>query len=431
LQSVISLHHINQISEEEQMKQSLCVAAAIAFATTLAGCGGDTDPHARPTGDVALPGITSTTNFSFDLGMVANGKYYVTDRNNKAVDVIDLGTLLVSQIVGTGANAFAGCKPLASCVGANNGLSGPDGIDVIPGTNFIFVGDVNNVRVIDTSSNTVVRSIPVGTTGFRADEGCYDPDDQIYMISSPDADTPFASFISPTTLSVLATVQWTEPGTTTATGGNEQCRYDAASKSFIVNNDATAANPHGEVDVIPVSSIKALAPGTTTTIFSLPGIKRFPLGNCDPTGLALGPGTDMAVECRQGDPGSQLTLLIMNRTNGSVLATLPAGGGDQTVYDARTNRYYVAGSRWHASGINEQGGGCTATNLCAPTLFVVDAASHTIASSIRTGNNAHSVAVDPVSGRVFMPYSAATVPAGCADCATNNFANGGVTIFTP
>src|ERR1700693_5594969 len=174
------------------MKQSLYVAAAIAVSTTLAGCGGDTDPHARPVSDVALPGITATTNFSFDLGMVANGKYYVTDRNNKAVDVIDLGTLLVSQIIGTGANAFAGCKPLASCVGGNNGLSGPDGIDLIPGTNFIFVGDVDNVRVLDTSSNTIVRSIRTGTTGFRADEGCYDPDDQIYMISSPDADTPFA-----------------------------------------------------------------------------------------------------------------------------------------------------------------------------------------------------------------------------------------------
>jgi DNA-binding beta-propeller fold protein YncE len=232
-------------------------------------------------------------------------------------------------------------------------------------------------------------------------------------------------------LSVLATVKWTEPGTATPAGGNEQCRYDAASASFIVNNDATAANPHGEVDVIPVSSITALAPGTTTNIFSLPGVKRFPLGNCDPTGLALGPGTDMAVECRPGDAGSKLTLLIMNRTNGAVLATLPAGGGDQTVYDARTNRYYVAGSRWHVSGINELGGGCSATNLCHPTLFVVDAATHAIVRSIRTGNNAHSVAVDPVSGQVFVPFSGPTAPAGCADCAANGYLNGGVSIFMP
>jgi DNA-binding beta-propeller fold protein YncE len=415
-------------NEEEQMKRSLCIAA-IAVATTLTGCGGGGSGD-RPNSDIALPGIAATTNFSFDLGTVANGKYYVTDRNNKAVDVIDLNTHVVTQIKGTGANAFTGCKPTADCNGANNGLSGPDGIDAIPGTSYIFVGDVDNVRVIDTTNNTVFKSIQTGTTGFRADEGCYDPDDQIYMISSPDADTPFASFISPATLSVIATVKWTEPGTTTATGGNEQCRYDSASRSFIVNNDATAANPHGEVDVIPASSITALAPGTTTAIFSLPGVKRFPLGNCDPTGLALGPGTDMAVECRQGNKGSALTMLIMNRHDGTVLATLPAGGGDQTVYDARTNSYYSAGSRWHASGINELGGACSATNLCAPTLFVVDAATRTISHSIRIGNNAHSVAVDPVSGQIFMPYSGPTAPSGCADCDANGFRNGGVLIFT-
>jgi hypothetical protein len=413
------------------MKSYISLTAALAIATALSGCGssGNEAPAAPPVSDVALPGITATTNFSFDLGTVADGNYYLTDRNNQAVDVIDLKTFAVTQIKGTGANAFRGCAPNLSCAGANNGLSGPDGIDVITGTNYIFVGDVDNVRVIDRTNNTVFKSIQVGTTGFRADEGCYDPDDQIYMISSPDADTPFASFISPTTLSVLATVMWTEPGSATPTGGNEQCRYDPGSKSFIVNNDATATNPHGEVEVIPAASIKALAPGTTTTIFSLPGVKRFPLGNCDPTGLALGPGTDMAVNCRPGDKGVALNLLIMDRTSGAVLATLPAGGGDQTVYDARTNKYYAAGSRWHVSGVNDLGGGCTATNLCNPTLFVIDAATHAIAAAPKTGNNAHSVAVDPATGLVLVPYSAATVPAGCADCAANKYVNGGVSVF--
>ena len=413
------------------MKRLLCIAAGFAVAATVVGCGGSSggDGGPKTSHDIAIPDITSTTNFSFDLGIISNGKYYVTDRNNKAVDVIDLSSLSVSQIKGTGANAFTGCTPSANCVGANNGKSGPDGIDAITGTKFLFVGDVDNVRVIDTTSNTVVNSIRVGTTGTRADEGCYDPDDQIYMISSPDSDTPFSSFISVATMSLIATVQWTEQGTSTPAGGNEQCRYDAGSRSFIVNNDGTARNPHGEVDVIPVSSITSLAPGTTTAVFSLPSVKRFPLGNCDPTGLALGPGTDMAVECRQGDKGSTLTMLIMNRVDGTVLASLPAGGGDQTVYDARTNRYYAAASRWHSSGVNELGGGCSATNLCVPTLFVVDAATRTVALRVRTGNNAHSVAVDPVSGQAFVPYSGPTAPGGCADCIPNGFNNGGVSVF--
>ena len=49
---------------------------------------------------------------------------------------------------------------------------------------------------------------------------------------------------------------------------------------------------------------------------------------------------------------------------------------------------------------------------------------------MRSGNNAHSVAVDPVSGNVFVPYSGPTAPAGCADCTANGFLNGGVSVFS-
>jgi DNA-binding beta-propeller fold protein YncE len=139
----------------------------------------------------------------------------------------------------------------------------------------------------------------------------------------------------------------------------------------------------------------------------------------------------MIVECRQGNAGEALTSLIMNRTNGAVLATLPSGGGDEVWYDARTNRYYVAASRWHTSGKNDKGGGCSATNPCDPKLFVIDAATRQIVATISTGNNAHSVAVDPVTGDVFVPYSSAAAPAGCPNCAANGFTDGGISIFQP
>ena len=415
-------------------KNFIQCAAAMAVAMALASCGGKGEldqPTDKVFVEAAIPGTGATTNFSFDLGIVVNGKYYFTDRNNKAVDVIDLGTFAVTQITGSGANAFTGCKPNASCAGANNGLSGPDGINAIPGTTLLFVGDVDFVRVVDTSTNSVLSSIRVGTTGFRADEGCVDTEHNLYMISSPDAPVPFASFISLTTQALLSTVLFTDPagGSGAVAGGLEQCRYDPTTKSFIVNNDGTVANPHGEVNVIPASSITALAPGATVAAFSLAGVKRFPLGNCDPTGLDLGPGTDMIVECRPGDAGSALTTLIMDRTNGTILKTLPVGGGDQVAYDARTNRYFVGASRWHASGVNELGGGCSATNLCTPVLAVINATTRNIALIVPTGNNAHSVAADPSSGLVFVPHSSAAAPAGCATCVANGFTNGGVSIF--
>jgi hypothetical protein len=408
------------------------VGAVLATATLLAACGGGGGDGGSSSNqaskDIAVPGIDASSTFSFDLGTVVNGKYYVTDRNNKAVDVIDLATFQLTRIVGTGANAFSGCVPTANCVGANNGRSGPDGINAIPGTSLLLVGDVDTVRVVDTTAGTVVKSIRVGATGFRADEGCVDPDHNLYMISSPDASPPFASFIDTRTQTLLATVRWIDPAGGPA-GGNEQCQYDAATQSFLVNNDSTSANPNGEVDVIPAASILALAPGATVDAFTLPGIKRFPLGNCDPTGMDLGPGREMVVECRQGTAGSKLTTLILNRDNGAILATVPVGGGDQVAYDARTNRYYVAASRWHTSGVNEEGGGCTATNLCAPLLAVIDAASHAIVLTTPSGNNAHSVAVDPVNGWVLVPYSPAASPAGCATCVDSGFINGGVLVY--
>ena len=410
------------------------IAAAVASVALCGSCGysgsgGGDEMAAKASDNVPVPTITAGSTFSFDLGTVVNGKYYLTDRNNKAVDVIDARTHALTQITGSGALAFSGCTPNANCVGANNGKGGPDGINWITGTNLLYVGDVNGVKVVDISTQSVVKAIPVGTTGFRADEGCYDPDDHLYMISTPDADQPFASFIDTTTQTVVATVNWVDTNGTPA-GGNEQCQYDHASHSFLVNNDNTLQNPHGEVDVIPVSSIQAIPAGGSANVFSLAGVNRFPLGNCDPTGLDLGPGNEIIVECRQGDAKAALTSIFMDRRNGSVIATTPTGGGDQVAYDAASNKYYITAGRWHASGMNDLGGGCSTNNPCVPTLFVIDASSHAIVKQILIGNGAHSVAVDPATGQIFVPYSSATAPGGCPGCAALGVTNGGIYIYT-
>ena len=44
-----------------------------------------------------------------------------------------------------------------------------------------------------------------------------------------------------------------------------------------------------------------------------------------------------------------LTVRIMDRTNGNLLKNINAGGGDQIVYDATSNRYFLAASRWTAN----------------------------------------------------------------------------------
>src|SRR5450755_1129366 len=411
------------------------------LAMLLASCGGGGNNSTHSTvfqkAFIAVPGVGTTTNFSFDISAVdpVKGRYYFTDRNNKSVDVFDIKTnTLIKQITG----GFAGCDTGPTCAGANNDKSGPDGLNIIPGTTLIYVGYVNSVKIIDTQTDTVVNTIAIGgASGFRADEGCYDPDHKIFMINSPGESPPFATFIDTTTQKIIATVLWTDPGTGPtgpASAGLEACVYDHASASFLNNNDGSTANPHGEVDVIPAAFVLTGTPTAPVTL-TLPvptagnGFKIFPLGNCDPTGLDLGPGTDMGVMCRQGTTGQLLTFIILDRTNGTVRAVVNAGGGDQIAYDAATNRYYLAASRFTASGLAAVGGACSAAVPCTPLLIVVDAATRQIVATAVTGNNAHSIGVDPVNHQAYLPYSSAGAPAGCATCAAT-FPSGGVGVYS-
>jgi len=390
------------------MKTSRMWIAVIASSSLmLASCnnGGGNNPTA--VFDIAIPNVGATTNFSFDIGDIdpVAHRYYFTDRNNKSVDVIDTTTnSLIAQITGTGANAFAG-------VGADNAHSGPDGLNVIPGTSLLYVGDVNSVKIVDVSMNQVVKTIVVSNSGLRADEGCYDPDDQIYMISSPEEAPPFATFISTKTQTILTKIVFPD------SAGLEACAYDPATKSFYVNNDGTTANPDGEMNVIPASTVVSGAPVVSNA---------FPLGNCDPAGLALGPANQVAASCRPGTTGAPSNFLVFDKTNGHLLATIPMGGGDQIVYVPGSNRYYSGASRWTASGLSP--GACSAANPCTPVVGVIDAAGLTVVERLQSGNNAHSMAVDPNTYIAYVPHSSATAPGGCATCSTFLSGAGGVAI---
>ncbi|MDB5954719.1 hypothetical protein [Ramlibacter sp.] len=382
---------------------------ALGLALTLAACGGggDNTPVVRQIAQTPIPGVGTGTNFGFDLGVVVGNRYYVTDRNNAAVDVFDTSnSAIVAQIRGTGANAFAGLT-------AANATSGPDGINAVG--NLLYVGDVNSVKIVDPAAQQVLKTIVVGTSNTRADEGCVDAVHGIYMISTPEAPIPFATFINTNTQTVVAHVTFTDAAGAPS-AGLEQCRYDANSDTFFVNNDGTTANPHGELDVMTGASIRAIPAGGTVNYTALAGVRMFAEGNCDPTGLAFGPGNDIAVNCREATTGAPLLVQIMDRTNGAILASVNAGGGDQLEFDASTNRYYTAASRWTANGLASVGGNCSAASPCTPVLGVIDAATRSLVVQVATGNNAHSVAVDPVTSKAFLPASSGPSPAGCASC---------------
>jgi hypothetical protein len=397
-------------------KLSACVAVVLIFAA-CGGNGGGAALNPQLLAATPIQGVGAGTNFSFDIGAVMGSRYYVTDRNNASVDVFDTATSKqVGQIKGTGANAFRGVSHNAAGA-VDNSTSGPNGINAVGA--LLYVGDVDSVKIVDPAAQAVIKTISVPAGGHRDDEGCVDETHHMYMVAAPEADLPFVTLIDTNAQAVVATVTFND-SSGAPSAGLEACRYDPSTDSFYINNDGTTANPHGELDVLPGAAVRGIAAGGTVNYTQLSGVHIYSEGNCDPTGLALGPGNDLAVGCREGTTGAPLLVQIMDRTNGQIVASLNAGGGDQLEYDAATNRYYNSSGRWTASGMAATGGNCSAASPCTPVLTLIDAGTRSVAMRLASGNNAHSLAIDPVSQKVFMPVSAGSSPAGCSTCASSD-----------
>jgi hypothetical protein len=121
-------------------------------------------------------------------------------------------------------------------------------------------------------------------------------------------------------------------------------------------------------------------------------INSFPVPNCQPSGVVVGPGTDVMVTCA-GHDGRQFAPLtyIMNGTTGAIISTINfVGGADQGWFNPGDNKYYLA-SRDMIPG---------------PVLGVIDARSRQWLQNVPTNGNAHSVAADPINNHIFVPLPA-------------------------
>jgi len=463
----------------------------------LSGCSSSSNPGTgagQLSNILTVPGISSAVTYSFDLGAYdpATNKYYVTDRTNRAIDIVDLNNgFAVSQFKPTGSGAFAGCAgtyypapsagttdvgrvdnvPIPSCTsttGANahgnsapgtvypmffiqNDQSGPDGVDVVGNT--LFVGDVNKLVVLNKTTGAVVGSvgIPSVPTGLRADEGCFDPVNHLYAIATPGANNPFMTILdttnaeaaTPAAPTVIATLIMND-STGAGSGGLEACVFDTGvggTNKLFVNNDGSTVNGHGEVDGIPVANLIALKVGAPHTgagavVFAGPGNSMgatagtvFPLpANCDPTGIALGPGNNLGAMCRPL-AGFRMDFVILDKTAVTNATTTPqnivatvqgAGGGDQITYDAGSGSWFLGTSRATATN-NSCAGGSTACPL-TPMVTIVNGASHAVSGRVPAGNNSHSIATG--NGVVFSPFTNTSAAGGGV-----GFPNGGIAVF--
>jgi DNA-binding beta-propeller fold protein YncE len=301
---------------------------------------------------------------SFDIGWVdgLTQHYYLADRSNAAIDVVNTQTNEVTGQIG----GFVGFK-------GSNDSAGPDGVVVTFSGRELWAGDGDStVKVIDLTKSTIVDSISTGGKN-RADELAYDPKDNLIVIANDADDPPYLSLISVGTHQVLKKIDFED-----ATDGLEQPIYDSQTGMIFQAVPSSTQNMGGQVAVIdPVKM-------AVTT--------RYNLNSCVPHGMALGPGNQLLAGCSLARRNA-----IIDKTSGALISDFAnTGGGDESWFNPGDGRYYSA-----ATG--------------TMSLGIIDANNFGSTLNVTTGVGAHSVAADPISNHIFVPIAGpdAACPSGC------------------
>ena len=378
---------------------------------------------------VPIPGTAAnTTNgklYSFDISFVdpSTQTYYLADRSNAAVDVVDAqaGTLL-KQIAG----GFTGVAVVNGVV--QGAQSGPNG--VVAAFPWLFVTDAaSRVVSIDLETDTVVSSVSTGGTGnFRADELAYDPQDGLLLVINPNEPAPpngvgpFGTLIMVNKANGQLTVG-TQILLPFATNGAEQPVWDPGTGKFYlsipeINGDQT--NRHGAVLRISTSGEVE---------------EQYPIDLCGPAGLALGPHAQLLVGCNTlfdvtgnvWNPAGSVTAapkeVILDVHTGRTTDVPGVGPGDEVWFNAGDGHYYATGS---GSPLRPT---LTAAAQGATALGVIDAEDQNLLQlvptfnvpAVGTGNSStehpagtsHSVAVNAENNHAFVPLAANNVFPDC------------------
>jgi hypothetical protein len=314
---------------------------------------------------------------SCDVSVILNGKYFLSDRGNAGVHVVDIAS--ATQI---------GLLPGFVGLDYVNGVfikdsSGPAGLVALPDRNELYVGDGNSsVKVFDLDTYALLAEIDFGLTK-RADEMGYDPINQVVAVTAPDEPIPIIFFISATTRTVIANITFPE-----AYNGIELPNWNPTDGNWYNSIPETYQSPGGQIDVIDPKTFKV--------------IKSYSEPKCNSAGTAWGAPNQLFLGCSQ-DPITNFNVsntLIMDVTSGNITHTTKGiAGSDQVAYAPITNFFY-------ASAYQNQAGGLS-TGAATPQLAIIDAEDGRLMQVLVTDDVvAHAVAVDPISNRMFVPLLA-------------------------
>ena len=231
-------------------------------------------------------------------------------------------------------------------------------VDPVSGMAYVTRSEANTVDIFDPSAMSLVTRIPVAD----------DPDGIFYiaatrLIYAASGDAGTATLIDPTTRKVSATI---------SLGGKPEFGvFDNRTNLFYQNLEDTSS-------VAAVDLSKRVV------------TMRWPLQDCvHPTGMAID------VQSRQlfiGCSGNS-RLAVFDLEQHRVVTSVPVGGGpDSVAYDAGLHRIYVTG---------RAGDLCVVDRDSKGALAILD--------KIPLHYGAHTLAVDPVSHRLYVGYASLVV----------------------
>jgi hypothetical protein len=341
-----------------------------------------------------LTAINPPSTRSFDISWVENstGKYFLADRANNAIDLVNASADTFAGFIGQG--VFVGSIPAAKCAAGGNTCSGPDGV-LTDTAGLVWAGDGNStIKVLNPTPNTgaaaLIKSIPTcpatssacGTGGkFRADEESFDPVDHLILIAN-DAEG-FLTFVhvddtSPATSSVVGHFFYSDntlgvPGSVaghpTAGNGLEQSVFVPQTGLFYqAVPGCTSCSPAttGFIDVFDPASMTL--------------VNTFPVAGCDngPTGLALGPNQRFLGACDNGAAAVEVRHGQVHKIVSGV------GGADEIWFNPGDDNFYLA-----------IGG--------PPAMLGVVNANDDHVVAVLTGKGGHSVAAYAANNHIFDP----------------------------
>jgi hypothetical protein len=304
----------------------------------------------------------SPTNLrAFDVSWNNNStqRYYLADRTNNAIDLVDSATDTFLGFIGRG--HYTGSRP---CPGQPEELrlcAGPNGV-VTDDLGHVWAGDgdANIIEADDKPGTGIIRSISTNGKG-RIDELAYDPIDRILMAENDGDSPPYVVFVSVTDGSVLGRYVYPKKQ-----DGMEQPAWVHQTGLFYQNvpgktNRLDVFDPHKLPN--PVKSFPVECTG---------GLLGLTL-----SGLTVGPNARLMTVC-----GSLGGVTVDSRT-GKIGKIIPEGAdADEVWYDSGSNNYYFSQNS---------------------KLTVVSAATEKFLTSIPLGS--HSVAANAINKHVFVPVA--------------------------